>query len=67
VDLRVVVLRCRLGGDFAYALVKSAFHNEIGSGVADASLVERWPFPENGRSIKIDLSVGISHRCSPLL
>jgi len=61
VDLVQVVLRCRLGREFAYALVKSALHNEIGSGVADTSPVERWPFPENSGSIKFDLSVRIGH------
>jgi hypothetical protein len=57
-------LRHRLQRELPYAFVKR--RNEVGSGATDPSIIERRPFPENGRGIKIDLR-GVSHRFRPLV
>jgi len=67
VNLVQMQLRHWLGRELPYALVKSALGNGVGSGQRASLIIERGPFPENGRSIKIDLSVSVSHCFSPLV
>ncbi len=47
----------RFLGEQRYAFAKSAFSNEVGNFAGEMFLIGRRPFPENGRSIKFDLSL----------
>jgi hypothetical protein len=47
----------RFRGEQRYAFAKSAFSNEVGNFAGEMFLIGRRPFPENGRSIKFDLSL----------
>jgi hypothetical protein len=63
VSLVEVTLVGRLCQELANALVERAVNDQIGPRAkrsADALVIERRPFPQNRRSVEIDLNAGLT-------